>query len=161
VHLPATNPPDRAFREDAEETSETIADKILILLAGGAAQHVRDPSLPRRQDAKDWPRGGAGWDHVHTRDGVGTRRQPASVAGAQDAAIVAWLRLNQLRSPELFSAWLKGIGRHTSQHAVRAFYLRGCGYTEAAAELGISVIEMPPVRSRFAKPVAIRSRRRC
>jgi len=110
---------------------------------------------------------------------------------AQDAAIVAWLRLNQLRSPELFSAWLKGIGRHTCQHAlrglastprsndvelceaelcdddlpipsevshmshilrgaiddlpagcraaVRAFYLRGCGYNEAAAELGISV----------------------
>ena len=49
VHVPS-------FRDDAEETSEAAADKILILLAGGAAQHVRDPSMPRRQDAKDWPR---------------------------------------------------------------------------------------------------------
>src|SRR5438067_6271682 len=39
---------------------------------------------------------------------------------AQDAAIVAWLRLNQLRSPELFSAWMNGIARHTCQHALRA-----------------------------------------
>ena len=106
---------------------------------------------------------------------------------AQDAAVVAWLRLNQLRSPELFSRWLKGIGRHRCLHAlrtrasapindielckaevcgsdlliysevphvvrgaiddlpsgyraaVRAFYFRGYGYAEAAADLGISV----------------------
>jgi RNA polymerase sigma-70 factor, ECF subfamily len=106
---------------------------------------------------------------------------------AQDAAMVAWLRLSHLRSPEAFPAWLNGIGRHTCQHAlrvrtsaptidlapavadgsvhelaiesdvrqalreaindlppgccaaVRAFYLGGLGYTDAAAALGISV----------------------
>lgn len=49
VHVPS-------FRENAEETSESVADKILILLAGSAAQHVRDTAVARRQDAKDWPR---------------------------------------------------------------------------------------------------------
>src|SRR5690242_3492162 len=39
---------------------------------------------------------------------------------AQDAAIVAWLRLQHLRSPEAFPAWLIGIGRHTCLHALRA-----------------------------------------
>jgi RNA polymerase sigma-70 factor (ECF subfamily) len=39
---------------------------------------------------------------------------------AQDAAIVAWLRLAHLRSPAAFRAWLTGIGRHTCQHALRA-----------------------------------------
>ncbi len=31
---------------------------------------------------------------------------------AQDAAIVAWLRLSNLRSPTAFSMWLNGIARH-------------------------------------------------
>lgn len=39
---------------------------------------------------------------------------------AQDAAMVAWLRLGRLRAPEAFGAWLVGIGRHTCQHALRA-----------------------------------------
>ena len=33
--------------------------------------------------------------------------------------MVAWLRLSHLRSPEVFPAWLIGIGRHTCQHALR------------------------------------------
>src|SRR5215472_17114025 len=39
---------------------------------------------------------------------------------AQDAAMVAWLRLSHLRSPEAFPAWLNSIGRNTCQHALRA-----------------------------------------
>jgi RNA polymerase sigma-70 factor (ECF subfamily) len=38
---------------------------------------------------------------------------------AQDAAIVAWLRLSHLRSADAFRSWLNGIGRHVSQHALR------------------------------------------
>jgi hypothetical protein len=38
------------------EDSAAVRDKVLILLAGCAAQQVRDPTSPRRQDAKDWPR---------------------------------------------------------------------------------------------------------
>jgi hypothetical protein len=30
---------------------------------------------------------------------------------AQDAALVAWLQLDQLRDAERFGAWLAGIGR--------------------------------------------------
>ena len=45
-----------SFNNTAEETSEGVADKILILLAGSAAQHVRDPASPRRHDANDWAR---------------------------------------------------------------------------------------------------------
>lgn len=42
-----------------------VADKMLILLAGSAAQHVRDPASPRRLDAKDWPRAEVlAWEHV-------------------------------------------------------------------------------------------------
>jgi hypothetical protein len=33
-----------------------VRDKILVLLAGSAAQHVRNPASPRQTDAKDWPR---------------------------------------------------------------------------------------------------------
>ena len=71
-----------SFRDDAEETSETNADKILILLAGAAAQHVRDPSMPRRLDAKDWPRAEA-------------------LAGTTSALEAAWARaVTLLQSPE-------------------------------------------------------------
>jgi hypothetical protein len=42
--------------EPAPEASQAVADRILILLAGGAAQRVRDPGSPRTKDAKDWPR---------------------------------------------------------------------------------------------------------
>jgi ATP-dependent Zn protease len=45
-----------SFNDAVEVTPAAVADKILILLAGSAAQHVRDPASPRRQDAKDWPR---------------------------------------------------------------------------------------------------------
>jgi RNA polymerase sigma-70 factor (ECF subfamily) len=39
---------------------------------------------------------------------------------AQDAAIVAWLRLNQAALTRVVSGWLKGIGRHTCRHALHA-----------------------------------------
>ncbi len=76
-----------SFRDDAEETPETTADKILILLAGGAAQHVRDPSMPRSEDAKDWPRAEA-------------------LAGTTSTLETAWARaVSLLRSPTLMRAW--------------------------------------------------------
>jgi RNA polymerase sigma factor (sigma-70 family) len=37
----------------------------------------------------------------------------------QETLFVAWRRLEYLRSPERFDAWLDGIGRHVSQHYVR------------------------------------------
>ncbi|MBV9358770.1 MAG: RNA polymerase sigma factor, partial [Chloroflexi bacterium] len=49
---------------------------------------------------------------------VGER--PLAEDCAQDATIVAWLKLTQLRSADAFRAWLVGIGRHTCQHALRA-----------------------------------------
>jgi hypothetical protein len=48
-----------SFSDEAEDTNQAVADKVLILLAGSAAQHVRDPASPRRQDAQDWPRAAA------------------------------------------------------------------------------------------------------
>jgi hypothetical protein len=33
-----------------------VRDNVRILLAGCAAQQVRDPASPRQTDAKDWPR---------------------------------------------------------------------------------------------------------
>jgi hypothetical protein len=45
-----------SFDDVAEATPAAVADKILILLAGSAAQHLRDPASPPRHDAKDWPR---------------------------------------------------------------------------------------------------------
>ncbi|MBV9358452.1 MAG: sigma-70 family RNA polymerase sigma factor, partial [Chloroflexi bacterium] len=49
---------------------------------------------------------------------VGER--PLAEDCAQDATIVAWLKLAQLRSADAFRPWLVGIGRHTCQHALRA-----------------------------------------
>lgn len=70
-----------SFGDDTEESSEATADKLLILLAGSAAQHVRDPSMPRRQDAKDWPRAEA-------------------LAGSTSALEAAWARaLSLLQAP--------------------------------------------------------------
>jgi len=37
----------------------------------------------------------------------------------QDACLVAWLRLDQLRAAEAFGAWLQGILRHVCQRATR------------------------------------------
>ncbi|MBV9358771.1 MAG: hypothetical protein JO023_24965 [Chloroflexi bacterium] len=42
--------------EDLPPGSEAVRDRILVNLAGNAAQHVRNPTSPRQQDAKDWPR---------------------------------------------------------------------------------------------------------
>jgi hypothetical protein len=42
--------------ENTPESSEAVRDRILIQLAGNAAQYVRNPSSPRHQDGKDWPR---------------------------------------------------------------------------------------------------------
>jgi RNA polymerase sigma factor (sigma-70 family) len=41
----------------------------------------------------------------------------------QDTLFVAWRRLEYLRSPERFDAWLDGICRHVSQHYVRRDYI--------------------------------------
>ena len=45
-----------SFNNASGQTDEVVADNMLILLAGNAAEHVRDPTRPRRQDAKDWSR---------------------------------------------------------------------------------------------------------
>ena len=45
-----------SFDAEAPDESGTGRDKVLILLAGCAAQQVRDPASPRQTDAKDWPR---------------------------------------------------------------------------------------------------------
>jgi ATP-dependent Zn protease len=42
--------------EELAEGSEAVHDRILIQLAGNAAQQVRNPGSPRQRDAKDWPR---------------------------------------------------------------------------------------------------------
>jgi ATP-dependent Zn protease len=66
-----------SFNDAADETPVAVADKILILLAGNAAQHVRDPASPRRQDAKDWP-------------------QAEALAGSTSSLETAWARADDL-----------------------------------------------------------------
>jgi RNA polymerase sigma-70 factor (ECF subfamily) len=50
----------------------------------------------------------------------------------QDTLLVAWRRLEHLRSPERLDAWLDGICRHVSQHYVRS------DQTRARRLIGIS-----------------------
>src|SRR5579862_635017 len=38
---------------------------------------------------------------------------------AQETLLVAWQRVDHLRSPERFDAWLDGICHHVSQHYIR------------------------------------------
>jgi RNA polymerase sigma-70 factor, ECF subfamily len=57
---------------------------------------------------------------------------------AQDACLLAYLRLDRLRSPESFGAWLNGIGRHTCYHVVEA---RRQGSTPLTDVLELAVSE--------------------
>jgi RNA polymerase sigma-70 factor (ECF subfamily) len=62
---------------------------------------------------------------------------------AKDACLLAYLRLDRLRSPESFGAWLNGIGRHTCYHAVQAQRQGSTSLTD--------VLELPP--SEMGSPV--------
>lgn len=44
-----------SFNDDRPETPDAVRDKILVLLAGNAAQQVRNPAGRRQPDARDWP----------------------------------------------------------------------------------------------------------
>src|SRR5215213_7773848 len=50
---------------------------------------------------------------------------------AQDASLVAWLQIRQLRDPGRFGAWLDGIGRMLCLRALRE---RAAGREQPAAE---------------------------
>jgi RNA polymerase sigma factor (sigma-70 family) len=61
---------------------------------------------------------------------------------AQDACLLAFLRLDRLRSPASFGGWLNGIGRHTCQHAGRAHRQESTPLA-AVLELAASETESP------------------